>query len=162
MPVVTPHGWNETQTTQLREAHQALLRIASGYPVETEVASVYSMDMAQLGQVVGDADSVKIPYYLLPHIVMHNHPDCLIFSPSDIRQFILRDTTIIATAVGNNGNVYLMQKLNSYSKQNFAKAFEKLRVQLKPVAEEGNPQKYADIINEFLKEASIYGVHFDT
>ena len=162
VPAVTPHGWNETQATQLQEAHKALLRIASGQPVETEVAAVYTLDMAQLGEVVGEEDKVAIPDYLVPHIVTHNHPDCLIFSPSDIRQFILRDATVIATAVGNNGTVYLMQKLDSYSAPDFEFQFGKLKETLREILNEGNPQKYADTIRTFLMGAEKHGVHFIT
>ena len=139
-----------------------MLRIASGQPVETEVAAVYTLDMAQLGEVVGEEDKVAIPDYLVPHIVTHNHPDCLIFSPSDIRQFILRDATVIATAVGNNGTVYLMQKLDSYSAPDFEFQFGKLKETLREILNEGNPQKYADTIRTFLMGAEKHGVHFIT
>ena len=160
VPAVKPDGWSNEQAAQLQEAHRELLRLAQNYPIETEVAKIYTLDMEQLDQVIGGDSLVYIPLCSTPHIVMHNHPDGLIFSPNDIRQFFLRDATIIATAVGNNGDVYLMQKLEHYSALDFWLQFRLLQETLREVLNEGNPQKYADTIRLFLMEAEKYGVHF--
>ena len=162
VPIVQPQGWNAQQAIRLREAHQDLLRFVKDAPLGTEAAAIYSLDMKLLDRRMGEAQArqIKTPAIEVPHIAMHNHPDGLTFSPGDIAQFISRNRTMIATAVGNNGNVYLLQKTERYSSFAFTDAFVQLRDILKPIILEKNLPKYIETLHQFLKGAEQYGVRF--
>lgn len=159
VPQIRPQGWSTGQAERLQEAHRDLLRTVQSKPVGTEAGAVYTMDMRLIEQRIGVEYQVSLPQTEGPHIIIHNHPSGLTFSEKDIEKFVLNFDTNILTAVGNNGQTYLLQKTDQYSPAGFVKAFGTILPQLHQAK---TPQKYAEIINEFLERAIQYGTRFIT
>ena len=82
----------------------------------------------------------------------------MIFSPGDVNSFGLRVDTTVLTAIGNNGIVYVLQKLESYDTAGFAMAFGKDCVEKLHSAK--TAIEAADIMQEFLLGVQKYGVRF--
>lgn len=161
VPQVRPEGWGWAQVERLQEAHRDLLRAVMDKPVGTEAGAVYTPDMRLIGQRTGAEANhqIKLPHYTEPHVLIHNHPSGLIFSEKDIEKFILNPDMIIFTTVGNNGQVYLIQRTDRYDPVGFTKAFGGILAKLKGAL---TPWEYAEIINDFLKGAEQYGARFIT
>lgn len=159
VPQVRPEGWTQEQAELLQEAHRELLRSVKDKPVGTEAGAVYSMDMRLIDQRIGkdEAQQIFLPRCDEPHVLIHNHPSGLTFSPGDINSFGLRLDTVVMTVVGNGGNIYLLQKTEQYNPAGFAMAFGRI---LPKLSEAKSETEYAAIINSFLKEAGEYGVQF--
>ncbi len=148
----------ERENRALQNANKRLLMEASRQPLGTEVGVVYSMDMKQVGKyILGGDGSVKIPRQNFDHIVLHNHPDCGTFSFGDLDIFSRRDNLKIVIAVGNNGDVYLVEKTARYNRNDFHQKV----TQIKDAGEwKTSPQKANEIIDTFLQEANIYGIFY--
>lgn len=162
VPQVRPDGWSVERAERLQEAHRDLLRSVMDKPVGTEAGAIYSPDMQLIERKVGDAAAqrISLPKYDEPHVLIHNHPSGFTFSKEDINSFGLRADTVIMTAVGNSGSVYLLQKTKEYDPIGFAVAFGK---NLLPKLDKAkSAADYAAAINSFLKEAKKYGVQFIT
>lgn len=159
VPKVAPEGWNSQQAEALQEAHRDLLRFVKDQPVGTEAGAIYSPDMKLLERRMGAAHEIRMPRYSGEHILIHNHPDGMIFSKRDIESFIGNFDMRVFTAVGNNGAIYLLEKTTQYSAAGFAKLFGPMCAKLSTVK---TPNEYADVINRFLEGAEQYGVKFIT
>ena len=159
VPQIRPGGWSQEQAERLQEAHRDLLRAVQDKPVGTEAGAVYTLDMQLIDRQIGEdtAQQISLPRYAEPHVLIHNHPSGLMFSPGDINSFGLRFDTVIMTVVGNDGNIHLLQKTEQYNPAGFAMAFGKL---LPKLSEAQSEAKYVAIINDFLKGAQEYGVQF--
>lgn len=160
VPLVRPSGWSQEQAVRLQEAHRELLQAVRDKPVGTEAGAVYTMDMRLVEQKIGESagQQIDMPRCDEPHILIHNHPSGMIFSPGDVNSFGLRVDTTVLTAIGNNGIVYVLQKLESYDTAGFAMAFGKDCVEKLHSAK--TAIEAADIMQEFLLGVQKYGVRF--
>ena len=95
-----------------------------------------------------------------PYIGIHNHPDGLVFSPADIINFFSRNSMNALVAVGNNGSVYLMQKMSEYDAVKAFDAFGLVKQDMDKAVAAGDPQALVNVIEYFLREAKKYGVEF--
>ena len=96
----------------LQNAHKRLLFEAAKQPLGTEVGRCYGLDMRPLcDTMIGDskASQIRLPDYSGPYIAVHNHPDCQIFSESDIALWLKRPNMRIITAIGNNGHIFRLK-----------------------------------------------------
>lgn len=159
VPQICPDGWTEDQAKLLQEAHRELLRAVKDRPVGTEAGAIYTPDMQLTERIVGtEADhKIALPYYSQPHVLIHSHPSGLTFSKGDIENFIRNFDTTVFTAIGNDGAVYLLQKTEQYDPVGFVISFGGMVPKLEQAK---TPQEYADVVNDFLKEATKYGVGF--
>ena len=162
VPLVKPEGWTDELAEKLREAHKDLLRFVKDAPAETEAAAVYTPEMKLLDRRIGGKNAVLFPRLNVPHILIHNHPDGLTFSPTDIYSFIRRDSTVLMTAVGNDSAVYLLQKTIKYKPLEYEDAFNRLPLKLQQYVEANDPEGYVNELIRFMKEGDQYGVFFDT
>ncbi len=144
----------------LAEAHKQLLRTASGQPLGVEVSRCYGLDGAPLGDaIMGEAGRVRIQDPDVPYIAAHTHPSGLTFSPGDILNFANHSNMRMLTAVGNNGTVYAVEKLQDFQKSGvfaiFAKAEETL-------SKAENVQQLVESMEKLLREAERYGISYHT
>ena len=101
----------------LQNAHKRLLFEATKQPLGTEVGRCYGLDMRPLcDTMIGDskASRIRLPDFSEPYIAIHNHPDCQIFSESDIALWLKRSNMQIITAIGNNGYVFALEKTTKF------------------------------------------------
>lgn len=157
VPRVRPSGWDEKSCLRLEEAHKELLRFVREAPVGTEAAAVYTEDMRLVSRILGENGQVRLKSVNVPHVLIHNHPNGMTFSFEDIKSFIRNADMIVLTAVGNNGNVYAVQKTEAYLGADFLKKF----ISILPLYEEAETEmERAEIINRFLKGGENYGIKF--
>ena len=160
VPLVKPVGWTDELAEKLREAHRKLLRLVKNKPVGTEAFATYTTDIILVNEGIGSEYTVNIPQCTLPHIIMHNHPEGLTFSPRDIKSFVLREKSTMLSAIGNNGVVFVMQKAEQFNDEAFYRAFIDFEPSLQKYVVERNPQGYVEAVNHFLEEAEQYGLYF--
>lgn len=143
----------------LASAHKRLLAQAAAHPAGTETARSYGLDMQPLGKTsVGQKPgSVRISNQSVPYILIHNHPDGLTLSPTDILGFVTHDNLRMMTAVGNNGRVYAVEKLPGYDKGMLQELSEKLTVQAQ---EAKNVEDIVQAVETFFEEVKPYGVRY--
>ena len=144
----------------LANAHKKLLLEARKVPLGIEKARCYGLDMQPLGEYITGqrAGSVRVPNYSTPHIVIHNHPSGLTFSPGDILGFAARDSMRMLTIVGNDGSIYALEKTAATNPELLTKAATKLNVS----ANEPSlmPQSKINLVTYFLEEIAQYGVNY--
>ena len=143
----------------LASSQKRLLALAAAHPAGTETARSYGLDMQPLGKTsVGQKPgSVRISNQSVPYILIHNHPDGLTLSPTDILGFVTHDNLRMMTAVGNNGRVYAVEKLPGYDKGMLQELSEKLTVQAQ---EAKNVEDIVQAVETFFEEVKPYGVRY--
>ena len=97
----------------LANAHKRLLLEARKVPLGTEKARCYGLDMQPLGGYKESSEpgtSVKIKVPNVDCIVMHSHPSGLTFSPDDLSAFANHASLKLLTAVGNDGNIFAIER----------------------------------------------------
>ena len=144
----------------LANAHKKLLLEARKVPLGTEKACCYGLDMQPLGEYITGqrAGSVRVPNYSTPHIVIHNHPSGLTFSPGDILGFATRDSMRMLTIVGNDGSIYALEKTAATNPELLTKAATKLNVSANEPSL--TPQSKINLVTYFLEEIAQYGVNY--
>ena len=156
---------------QLKNAHKRLLMVASKLPENVEVGRVFDIKMKPLTKdIVGPArgGSVKPPKTTVPHIFIHTHPDCSIFSQGDLYNFAHDDSIKLLTAVGHNGHIYAIEKTSEYDSNTIkaisSRLFTKVNA-LSDIPKEQLPdeqllQEAESIIRDSIKEMKKYGIRF--
>ena len=144
----------------LANAHKKLLLEARKVPLGVEKARCYGLDMQPLGEYITGqrAGSVRVPNYSTPHIVIHNHPSGLTFSPGDILGFATRDSMRMLTIVGNDGSIYALEKTATTNPELLTKAATKLNVSANEPSL--TPQSKINLVTNFLEEIAQYGVNY--
>lgn len=161
VPLVKPDGWSEELCIALQEAHKDLLRKAKDTELGTEFASVHSMDMARIGEVIsGGIGSVHIPRLDQNYIALHTHPSGLVFSPQDFINFLRYHYLQVLTAVGTDGSVYVLKKANGYDASKCANVLERHTMKLKSLKDDDNVLGFANEMTDLLKECDAYGIQF--
>ena len=144
----------------LANSHKKLLLEARKVPLGKEKARCYGLDMQPLGEYITGqrAGSVRVPNYSTPHIVIHNHPSGLTFSPGDILGFATRDSMRMLTIVGNDGSIYALEKTATTNPELLTKAATKLNVSANEPSL--TPQSKINLVTNFLEEIAQYGVNY--
>lgn len=162
VPLVQPEGWSIEQAERLQAAHRDLLRAVKEKPVGTEAGAVYTPDMRLIERRIG-ADSeqtISLPRYASPHILIHNHPSGELFSHTDIAPFVMNENMQAITAVGNSGNVYMLIKTDDYDGFRFLQAYNAVLGRLQGAVRSSDVRKYIAIMEKFLEEVGEYGANF--
>lgn len=120
VPIIKPASMTSAEAKILRKLHRELLRKAQMLPLGTEVAVAYDETLKPIKEFTGSdsAGTIRISDEK-PYLMMHNHPDGQMFSIGDILTFINLNDTKVLTAVGNTGNVYMLEKLSGYDGNGF-------------------------------------------
>ena len=129
-------------------------------PVGTEAYGLYNAEMKFVGSKVGKPGDreIYIPDLDYPYIAVHNHPDGMTFSESDVFNFIRYPNLQVQTAVGNSGHVYLLEKSIDFAIADFLKAFQKIRSDYPHMMD--SPKDYEDAMKSFLKRGVDYGINY--
>lgn len=145
--------------------HREVLKLAQKEKAGTEVGIICDTDGQRKWQGVGgESGTVKIPRVSYSHVAIHNHPDDMIFSGTDIKSFIERDGLRVLTAVGNNGTIYTVSKTEKYSvfeKNSLLKDFRNLKQELKSYVNNGDITGYVEAIERFLTGGEKYEIRFN-
>lgn len=153
-----PDTWDATQKAALKKAFTGLLKDVEGVELGAECGAVYSRNMELLGKFAGEVGRVNIPAQDVPYIVIHNHPDCLLFSSGDIRRFLENGELEVMFAIGNDGSVYMLEKMYDYNAIGFADKY--LNIEKDHPKMMDSPSEYVKAIKEFLEDVEQYGVRY--
>ncbi|GHV08230.1 hypothetical protein FACS1894217_10330 [Clostridia bacterium] len=112
VPLVESGIVRQSKWGELQQAHKDLLEHVRDDPIGTEAVAYYSLDMELLTRHKGDAGvgMVEPRWISAPHIIIHNHPGGKTFSGQDFLTFMNNDMSLSISAVGNNGNVFVLEK----------------------------------------------------
>ena len=107
---------------------------------------------------IGGQNQVSATSYNVPHIIMHNHPDGLLFTHEDVARFISNGDTMIMSAVGNNGSLYVLEKTEEYNAAGFIRYLHE--TVLSHPDSTTSPEKYIQFMEDLLKGVNEYGVTY--
>lgn len=154
---------NEDQQLQLASIHKKLLGQVARKPLGTEAAECYTLDMQRLAPIsygVPGAGRIHMPDFDQPYILVHNHPNGGPFSIGDIRQILKRDNLRMLTAVGNDGTVYVIEKMKTFDLDAVSMVDRKAR-EAHPLWS-NDAKEHLSAVLDFLREAEAFGLHYFT
>lgn len=144
----------------LANAHKKLLLEARKVPLGTEKARCYGLDMQPLGGYKESSEPgtpVKIKVPNVDCIVMHSHPSGLTFSPDDLRAFAKHTSLKLLTAVGNDGNIFAIERTANTNEI----ALQLAASELSDAADKAKTNEQVwNLMNAFFEEVQQYGVHY--
>lgn len=168
VPLIRVEGFSEKQNKQLQKIHRRLLKRAERYPVGTEASATYTMDLRELSVVKGTTRSTTIRSHDIPYIGVHNHPSGYTLGYEDVERFLLNPEMKMISAVGNNGNIYLLQKTEDYSFAEFTTYLNNSMINrfgttdLQEIAQKFTPDEYVEFCEKAWKDAENYGFRYYT
>ncbi len=144
---------------KLKKNCKNLLEYVRNDPLGTEGAFVLDLNMGRINSYKSNkANSrIKIKRCEQLSVVIHNHPDGLLLSESDITAFYNDDNIIVLGAVGNNGSTFFVEKAKDYDAFGFYDYFSDTRKKYNIRMTEA---EHIMFIEELMKGASDYGVNF--
>lgn len=122
IPLIKTKILTDEQDIELQKYSKELLSYMKNDKSEREGLIAFNMNMKKIRQYKGDENklSVSLPDDVTEQcVVIHNHPSGLIFSPKDLEQFSFHDEVRLLGAIGNNGNVYFIEKMKNFDSQQF-------------------------------------------
>lgn len=150
-------GFSAEENARLCEVEKDLLRYVKDQPIGTEGVICLNMDLSEIERYLGNVGngSIGLKRYDVDCIILHNHPDGLIFSTNDYETFSKNNEIKVLAAVGNNGNVFLIQKTESFNVYEFDFETFKIKQKYPKVMSVWDHLKYSEEIFEEIKK---YGV----
>lgn len=152
--------------TRLMRRHKQLLAFAHRLEsTHIEAGQVFDLHMEPLtkalsGQAAGG--SIRLPDQPAPYIAIHTHPDCNIFSSTDLRRFAKNSNLKLLTALGHDGTIYAVEKLAGYNEsevREIARALDESVKGLDP-ADENAWDELERLIIAGIEEMTNHGVGF--
>ena len=129
-------------------------------PLGIEKARCYGLDMQPLGGYKESSEPgtpVKIKVPNVDCIVMHSHPSGLTFSPDDLRAFAKHTSLKLLTAVGNDGNIFAIERTANTNEI----ALQLAASELSDAADKAKTNEQVwNLMNAFFEEVQQYGVHY--
>lgn len=122
IPFIETKILTHEQNVELQKYSKELLSYMRNDKVGREGLLALDMNMKKIKKYKGDEQhlSVSVPNDITEQcIIIHNHPSGLIFSPKDLEQFSFHDEICLLGAIGNNGNVYFIEKTENFDPQQF-------------------------------------------
>lgn len=151
----------KVQNETLRQGMKNLLKRVDGTPEGTECAYYYDMRAKFLKWEMGEPGKSSVNVYnpRVDYITMHNHPSGGTFSPGDIGSFVKNDNMRAILIVGNNGEQYILQRDQSFDRDNFSKDYADYLYKLRD--QDIDLVEILNLANDFLeKGASRYGYKY--
>ena len=144
----------------LANAHKKLLLEARKVPLGTEKARCYGLDMQPLSGYKESSEpgtSVKIKVPNVDCIVMHSHPSGLTFSPDDLSAFANHASLKLLTAVGNDGNIFAIERTANTNETALQLKVSKLNEATNKA--ETKAQVW-NLMDTFFEEVQQYGIRY--
>lgn len=150
---------SDENNQKLTNACKDLLSTMRDAPLGIEGLIAFDMNMNEITRysAVEKSGSVKLPNLNEESIIIHNHPDGLIFSEGDINKFIEHEEINILGAVGNNGSTYFLSKLSKYDDYEFQEYVKNIRLNF---LNEMPPEEHIKFVEEVMKNVKEYGIEF--
>lgn len=144
----------------LANAHKKLLMEARKVPLGVEKARCYGLDMQPMGEYYESAapgKSVRITVPAESCIVMHTHPSGLTFSPRDLAVFANHTSIKLLTAVGNDGNIFAIERTANTNEAALRLKASKLN---EATDKAETKAQVWNLMNAFFEEVQQYGIQY--
>lgn len=164
--LVKPKDFSYCQATIMKSKHKELLNVAKIQNNSNEVLFIENLDFNNEVRIFGNEFVVSpgqnpFAVSVIAHaerqslIYLHNHPSTNTFSVGDIDTFVCEKAIKAISVVTNQGEVYILNKLDNYSFDNTRKLLNEI-YQSYP---EGDIDD-RDFVNKFLKRCYEGGIEY--
>lgn len=157
VPKIEVSGLTDKQNLALQRCHRELLEKVKEKPLGTEMAFGCNLDMTRVEQITGNENRVAVPRGKY-EAVLHNHPSGTTFTLDDVSALAMDEKMRMITAVGNDGSVYTLKKLDDFAFSDIYAHYCRLAEKLQDY--EKSPEKYLAFMEQFLKGANLYGLEY--
>lgn len=158
IPLISFQTLDSDRSKALQELHCSLLKYVRPEAPETEAIAYYDLDLNLITQYMGGKNQVHATRYDIPHIIMHNHPDGLTFTHDDLVLFLSNPNISILSAVGNNGALYTLEKLETFNVSDYLHFMTNVISNHPDMM--SSPEEYLKTMEELLKGAENYGFSY--
>ena len=150
---------SDENNQKLTNACKDLLSTMRDAPLGTEGLIAFDMNMNEITRysAVKKSGSVKLPNVNEESIIIHNHPDGLIFSEGDIRQFLKYENLKTLGAVGHNSSLWFISKKSDYDYFDFYDYVDEIR---KKYSIKLSIEEHIKFIEEVIENVKEHGVEF--
>ena len=173
VPVVNTPQFSKIQNNALASLHREVLRVSKLENKGAEVALVTNLSFDNPAKVLGTVNSVnyeinaevralKLKSYRGELIVVHNHPSTRNFSFSDAAVFVFDEYVSTLSVVTNQGQVYVLQKLNTFDYDSAQKILQELLIKYEISEYPKDEKRQAAAAKEFIKKAGKVGIWYGT
>lgn len=164
--LVKPSDFSYSQASLMKSKHKELLNVAKKQNNSNEVLFIENLDFNNEVRISGNEFVVspgKNPFAVsvIAHaerqslIYLHNHPSTNIFSVGDIDTFVCEKAIKAISVVTNQGEVYILNKLDNYSFNNTRKLLNEI-YQSYPNGDIDD----RDFVKKFLKRCYEGGIEY--
>lgn len=161
VPLARWEGLSEQQAQNLQAAHKALLRFLQGGDPAREAGGYLDKDFKLISAHEGAAGEVELRTPPVGAIgSVHTHPSGETFSLMDVSNFTMHVELGIMTVVGNNGNVYVLEKDEDRLDIAGLSHFLKEVSERQPAGYLNTPELYIAFMEEFLHGVEPFGIRY--
>ena len=164
--LVKPSDFSYSQASLMKSKHKELLNVSKKQNNSNEVLFIENLDFNNEVRISGNEFVVspgKNPFAVsvIAHaerqslIYLHNHPSTNTFSVGDIDTFVCEKAIKAISVVTNQGEVYILNKLDNYSFNNTRKLLNEI-YQSYPNGDIDD----RDFVKKFLKRCYEGGIEY--
>ena len=153
---------SEENNKKLTSACKELLSYVRNEQIGTEALMAFDMNMNEILRRIATENNGKVSLRDIGEnncIVIHNHPDGLIFSEKDLQVLYRKNNIHILGAVGNDGSIYFVEKTKDFDEYYFKEYMNEIRLNY---LIEMPPEEHIKFIEEVLEGSEEYGIKFYT
>ncbi len=153
---------SEENNKKLTSACKDLLAYVRNESLGTEALMAFDMNMNEILRRTATKNNGKVSLRDIGEndcIVIHNHPDGLIFSEKDLQVLYRKNNIHILGAVGNDGSIYFVEKTKDFDEYYFKEYMNEIRLNY---LIEMPPEEHIKFIEEVMEGSEEYGVKFYT
>lgn len=164
--LVKPSDFSYSQASPMKSKHKELLNVAKKQNNSNEVLFIENLDFNNEVRISGNEFVVSpgknlFAVSVIAHaerqslIYLHNHPSTNTFSVGDIDTFVCEKAIKAISVVTNQGEVYILNKLDNYSFNNTRKLLNEI-YQSYPNGDIDD----RDFVKKFLKRCYEGGIEY--
>ena len=153
---------SEENNKKLTSACKDLLSYVRNEQLGTEALMAFDMNMNEILRRIAAENNGKVSLRDIGEnncIVIHNHPDGLIFSEKDLQALYRKNNIHILGAVGNDGSIYFVEKTEDFDEYYFEEYMNEIRWKY---LIDMPPEEHIKFIEEVMEGSEEYGVKFYT
>ncbi len=153
---------SEENNKKLTSAFKELLSYVRNEQIGTEALMAFDMNMNEILRRIATENNGKVSLRDIGEnncIVIHNHPDGLIFSESDLQSLYRINNICALGAIGNEGSTYFVEKTQDFDSYLFREYMDEIRLNY---LIEMPPEEHIKFIEKVLEGSEEYGVKFYT
>lgn len=159
VPLLQWEGISEEQAQNLQKAHKQLLEVVAGNDPAREAGGYIDNRFRLMDGQLGSEGKVRLSRVPEDAVgLAHTHPTGETFSLQDVSNFTIEPALRIMTAVGNKGNVYVLEKLENYDVGGVYHLLQEKRRRLPDF--EMDAESYVQFMEEFLHEIEACGFRY--